>query len=248
MDLMRSKHGKAALVIGGNAIIKFITIDAKGPTFESMGYREFRAEYDTKLKVTEYQALLSFLKAAKKAYKHNPEVIHFLMENLMKNFSEMTHDELIMRYNELCTATGKKPKKSFDSKKAVLKAIEELDAEVQVPTAEQEAAAQSTSRRSSNMTDAATGQPVEKKPRGKGIGARAKELLLAGKETKEIIDTIKAEIEGANPTPATIAWYKNKLRQDGLLAKPVKKDKTPAAAPAATGEGEAPAEGEQAAA
>ena len=58
---------------------------------------------------------------------------------------------------------------------------------------------------------------VEKKPRGKGIGARAKELILEGKSNQEVIDTIKEEIEGANPTTATIAWYKNKLRQEGKL-------------------------------
>ena len=57
----------------------------------------------------------------------------------------------------------------------------------------------------------------EKKPRGKGIGARAMELILEGKTTAEVIETIKSEIEGANPTTATIAWYKNKLRQDGRL-------------------------------
>ena len=58
---------------------------------------------------------------------------------------------------------------------------------------------------------------AEKKPRGKGIGARAKELILEGKTVAEVIETIQAEIEGANPTAATIAWYKNKLRQEGLL-------------------------------
>lgn len=57
----------------------------------------------------------------------------------------------------------------------------------------------------------------EKKPRGKGIGARAKELILEGLDTAAVIATIQEEIEGANPTPATIAWYKNKLRQEGLL-------------------------------
>ena len=56
-----------------------------------------------------------------------------------------------------------------------------------------------------------------KKPRGKGIGARAMELILEGKTNTEVIEAIKAEIEGANPTTATIAWYKNKLRQEGKL-------------------------------
>ena len=70
-----------------------------------------------------------------------------------------------------------------------------------------------------------TEENKEVKPRGKGIGARAMELLIEGKSTQEVIDIVKAEIPDANPTPATIAWYKNKLRQEGKLAKPVKAPK-----------------------
>ena len=70
-----------------------------------------------------------------------------------------------------------------------------------------------------------TEENKEVKPRGKGIGARAMELLLEGKGTQEVIATVKAEIPDSNPTPATIAWYKNKLRQEGKLEKPVKTPK-----------------------
>ena len=65
----------------------------------------------------------------------------------------------------------------------------------------------------------------EVKVRGKGIGTRAMELLIEGKTTQEVIATVKAEIPDANPTPATIAWYKNKLRQEGKLAKAERKPK-----------------------
>jgi len=67
--------------------------------------------------------------------------------------------------------------------------------------------------------------PAEKKTRGKGIGKRAMELILEGKTNQEIIEIIKSEIAEANPTVATMAWYRNKLRQDGLLPKPVRKAK-----------------------
>ena len=77
-----------------------------------------------------------------------------------------------------------------------------------------------------------TEETKEVKVRGKGIGARAMELLIEGKTTQEVIDTVKAEIPDANPTPATIAWYKNKLRQEGKLAKPVKAEKKVKAAKA----------------
>ena len=70
-----------------------------------------------------------------------------------------------------------------------------------------------------------TEENKEVKPRGKGIGARAMELLIEGKSTQEVIDIVKSEIPDANPTPATIAWYKNKLRQEGKLAKAERKPK-----------------------
>ena len=131
----------------------------------------------------------------------------------MKNLSEMTLAELVVRYNNIVVASGGKPRKSFDSKKVAIEALEKLDAELKVPTvAQEQLAVKPTLNRSSKMTDT-----TEKKPRGKGIGAMAMELLIAGRSTQEVIDEVKAAIEGANPTPATISWYKNKLRQEGKL-------------------------------
>ena len=224
MEVRRSRHGKAALVIVGNNFIKFVTLNGNGPIFESMALKDFRAEFNKVLDLTVEQAALSFFRSAKAAFRHNAEVIKFLLgEILMANLSEMTLAEITLRYNNLCVAAGKKPRKTFDSKKLALEALEKLDAEVMVATPVQEAALKSTKSRSNRMTENTEGKEV--KVRGKGIGARAMELLLEGKGTQEVIDTIKAEIPDASPTPATIAWYKNKLRQDGKLAKPVKKEK-----------------------
>ena len=86
-----------------------------------------------KLSMSVEAAALSFLGVAKRALKHNGEVITFLLgEILMKNLSEMTLEELVSRYNSLCVAAGKKPRKSFDSKKAALEAIEKLMIEKQI--------------------------------------------------------------------------------------------------------------------
>ena len=223
MEVMRSRHGKTVIVIGGNHIIRFLMVKANGPEFGSMGFKDFYGEFNLKLSMSVEAAALSFLGVAKRALKHNREVITFLLgEILMKNLSEMTLEELVSRYNSLCVAAGKKPRKSFDSKKAALEAIEKLDGEITPPTpAQVKAAETSTQRRSITMTE----ENKEVKPRGKGIGARAMELLLEGKTTQEVIDTVKAEIPDANPTPATIAWYKNKLRQEGKLAKAERKPK-----------------------
>ena len=232
-EVRRSRHGKAAMVVGGKSILKFIMLDGNGPKFGSAESREFYSEFNKTLVMTDDAAAISFLKAAKQGFRHNAEIIKFLMEEiLMKNLSEMSLAEITSRYNSIAIAAGKKPRKSFDSKKAGLEALEKLDAEVGVATpAQEQAATTSTQRRSNKMTENVEGKEV--KVRGKGIGARAMELLIEGKSTQEVIDTVKAEIPDSNPTPATIAWYKNKLRQEGKLAKPVKKEKVAKAPKAA---------------
>lgn len=125
--------------------------------------------------------------------------------------SEMSLTQLMLWYNKLAATVNKKPRNAFASKAEALAAIEKLDIIIAQQTPQQEAA----QTRRSKMSDQDVA--VEKKPRGKGIGARAMELILEGLSNQEVIDTIKVEIEGANPTAATIAWYKNKLRQEGKL-------------------------------
>jgi len=228
VEVRRSKGGKAALVLGGNNYVKFVTIGKSCPVFATMARPDFLKEYNKVLSMPTDTAAYSFIKAAKSAVKHSPDVINFLMEQfILKNVAEMTLAEVTLRYNNLCVGLGKKPRKSFDSKRLALEALEKLDAEVKVATPAQATAAEkSTQLRSTRMTDV-NGEVVAPKVRGKGIGARAMELLSEGKSTKEVIEIVKAEIPDANPTPATIAWYKNKLRQEGKLAMPVKTEKAP---------------------
>lgn len=222
MEVWRSRHGKTALVIGGNSMVKILGVTANGPRFDMLTRTDFTGEFNKRSTVTVDDAVLSFLGVAKRAFKHDQAVVNFLWEQIMsKNLSEMSLAELTVVYNGIAKSVGKQPRKSFESKSAAMESIAKLDALVKQPTPEQEKAEiVQQSKRSKPMTD-----NVEKKPRGKGIGARACELILEGKSTAEVIETVKAEIEGANPTAATIAWYKNKLRADGLLAKTERKAK-----------------------
>jgi len=226
VEVRRSRHGKTALVISGNAIVKILGITANGPRFDMVAFKQFYTEYNALSNMSVDAAIYSFIGVAKRAYKHDQEVCDFLWEQIMsKNLSEMTLSELVLVYNDLCKQVGKPPRKTFDSKAVALESIAKLDESVTKPTPIQ-VKAEIKSNRSKKMNEQVEGQEVsEKKPRGKGIGARAAELILEGKTNQEVIDTIKSEIEGANPTNATIAWYKNKLRQEGKLAKPVKKEK-----------------------
>lgn len=222
MYAVRSRHGKVALVTGGNAVLKIILLDGYGPKFAMVPAKDFKDEFNSIIELPIVGLALSFVKAVKRAFRHNDEVVKFLLEEiLMKNITDMTLAEITLRYNELAVAAGKKTRKAFDSKRLALEAIEKLDAEVRVATPVQtEAAEKSTKRRSTSMTEA-----VEKKPRGKGIGALAMELLLEGKTTAEVIEIVTSEIDGAHPTRATIAWYKNKLRAEGKLAPSGRKTK-----------------------
>lgn len=233
MRLLRSRNGKVALEIGGNILMRFLYITANGPEFGSMRKADFYREYNALLPTTEDKAVLSFVSAAKRGFKHNGAVCKFLWEQIMsKNFTEMSTLELISVYNSIAASVNKPARKAFGSKAEAIAAIERLDSLVKEPT-------QNQLKEAKIMTQVETldenGNAVEtpvKKARGKGIGARSMELILEGKTNAEVIEIVKSEIEGANPTPATMAWYRNKLRQDGLLAKPVKKEKAAKAAKA----------------
>lgn len=212
MEIRRSKHGKACLVLGGNMIVKYITTLGNGPAVVVREKQEFLREWPKVItQMTVQDAVVSYLCQAKRAYRHNHVTVETLWEIFMSQCStEMSLQQLVLWYNKLAETVGKPPRKNFESKAAALAAIEKLDIMIAQQTPRQEAA----QTRRSKMSDQ---DVAEKKPRGKGIGARAMELILEGKTTQEVIDTIKAEIEGANPTAATIAWYKNKLRTDGKL-------------------------------
>lgn len=230
MEVRRSSGGKVGLVIGGNKVVKFIMIGGYGPMFGSMPRLEFYKEFNKELGYTPLDAAISLIRASKRAYRHNGEVIEYLFkEIILKNLQTGTLAELVLAYNKLAVAAGKKPRKAFDSKALALEAIEALDATLVEPTPEQTISAEQSNRRSKMSTETQfdeNGQEIVKevKSRGKGIGSRAMELLVEGKSTAEVIAIVKEEIEGAEPTPATIAWYKNKLRQEGKIPMPVKKD------------------------
>lgn len=229
MRVLVSKHGKACLELGGNSIVKFLTVGPFCPIFDSMPRTAFFKEYSTLSSMPVLQALLSFVGVAKRALRHNPEVCKFLWSNIVgQNFSEMTADELLFVYNRLARSLNKPERKAFSSKADAIRAIEKLDNLVVTPTPvqlKQEGTKMSEVALDENGHEVAAAPVVEKKPRGKGIGKRSMELILEGKTNQEVIEIVKAEIADSNPTVATMAWYRNKLRQDGLLAKPERKAK-----------------------
>ena len=42
-------------------------------------------------------------------------------------------------------------------------------------------------------------------------------ILHSNKSNSEILEIVKAKFEGCKTSPACIAWYKSKLRKEGLI-------------------------------
>ncbi|MEA9913496.1 hypothetical protein VDG39_12385 [Xanthomonas campestris pv. raphani] len=67
--------------------------------------------------------------------------------------------------------------------------------------------------------------PTEKKPRGLGVGALARAILMdpAGHPHALVADMVNAQIEGAAATPKSVRWYANDMRKKGVEVPPRQK-------------------------
>lgn len=54
----------------------------------------------------------------------------------------------------------------------------------------------------------------EKKPRGQGIGAFCMELIKKGKSNEQVLAAVREKFPGASTSPASVAWYRNKLKDE----------------------------------
>lgn len=92
---------------------------------------------------------------------------------------------------------AKKAEKPAPAKKEVAKAKTE-----KFPTTAKKAAAKS------NGT---------KPARGQGIGAFCNELILKGKSNEDVLTAVRTKFPGASTSASSVAWYRNKLKSEGLL-------------------------------
>ncbi len=58
----------------------------------------------------------------------------------------------------------------------------------------------------------------EKKPRGSGIGAFCCEMILKGKSNEDVLTAVKAKFPDASTSASSVAWYRNKLKNEGKLS------------------------------
>ena len=70
-----------------------------------------------------------------------------------------------------------------------------------------------------------TPETIEKKPRGLGVGALARAILMdpAGYPHALVADMVNAQIEGAAATAKSVRWYANDMRKKGVEVPPRQK-------------------------
>ena len=70
-----------------------------------------------------------------------------------------------------------------------------------------------------------TPEATEKKPRGLGVGALARAILMdpAGYPHALVAEMVNAQIEGAAATPKSVRWYANDMRKRGVEVPPRQK-------------------------
>ncbi|MFQ6310176.1 hypothetical protein [Lysobacter capsici] len=68
-------------------------------------------------------------------------------------------------------------------------------------------------------------EATEKKPRGLGVGALARAILMdpAGFPHALVAEMVNAQIEGAAATPKSVRWYANDMRKRGVEVPPRQK-------------------------
>lgn len=71
-------------------------------------------------------------------------------------------------------------------------------------------------------------EAAEKKPRGLGVGALARAILMdpAGHPHALIAEMVNAQIEGAAATAKSVRWYANDMRRKGVEVPPRQKHHT----------------------
>lgn len=90
------------------------------------------------------------------------------------------------------------------------------------PAAKTSRAAQRDAHNEAKKASAAKKAPAKKasadaKPRGMGIGAFCCDLLVKGKSNDEVLAAVQAKFPDAKTSSASIAWYRNDLRNKGKL-------------------------------
>lgn len=128
------------------------------------------------------------------------------------NLSDMPMKDLLDLHNSIAAKPA--TPKTFATKAKLIERIRSIQAAQGVTTAEPEAS-QSAKPTKAPRTNR---KKKESKPRGIGVGALARELLMdpAGYVHSRIAEMVNERIAGASATAQSIRWYATKMRADGM--------------------------------
>lgn len=139
---------------------------------------------------------------------------------------EMPTKELLALHNRIADKPA--GPKTFATRTKLVGRIEQIaaDKNIDLSSTGQPKKPKANEKRTQPKAEAAeTPEATEKKPRGLGVGALARAILMdpAGYPHALVADMVNAQIEGAAATPKSVRWYANDMRKKGLEVPPRQK-------------------------
>lgn len=140
---------------------------------------------------------------------------------------EMSMKDLLALHNRI--ADKQAGPKTFASRGKLVARIKAIAADKNIDLTsfgrpQQPEAAVPSTQPQAEATESPDAQPV-KAPRGKGIGALARQFLMdpAGYPHGLIAAMVNAQVDGAQATDKSVRWYANDMRKKGIEVPPRQK-------------------------
>lgn len=139
---------------------------------------------------------------------------------------EMPIKDLLALYNRIADKPA--GPKTFATRAKLVARIEQVAADKNIDLASfgQPKKPKATAQRAEPKAEATEApEAAEKKPRGLGVGALARTILMdpAGHPHALIAEMVNAQIEGAAATAKSVRWYANDMRKRGVEVPPRQK-------------------------
>ena len=137
---------------------------------------------------------------------------------------DMPTKELLALHNRIADKPA--GPKTFSTRAKLVARIEQIAEAKSIDLVEATEKPKATAKRAQPKADVVeTPEATEKKPRGLGIGALARQLLMdpAGFPHALIAAMVNAQVDGAAATDKSVRWYANDMRKKGLDVPPRQK-------------------------
>ena len=139
---------------------------------------------------------------------------------------ELSTKELLALHNRIADKPA--GPKTFATRAKLVARIEQIVADKNIDPAppRQPKKPKATAKRTHPRANGAEAPEIaEKKPRGLGIGALARAILMdpAGYPHALVADMVNAQVEGAAATAKSVRWYANDMRKKGVEVPPRQK-------------------------